>query len=202
MKAPGVTVRPIRQMTGQREFCELFFDNVEIPVENRIGAENAGWHIAQSTLSAERGLLIYDLAERMAQAYEEAWDDIRRQPAPWWTDDELRRAFVAHYEDLQAVRLLIRRMMNELEENPEAGASSLPSFIKIQWSELLRRHTDLWLRIGGIETQVWAPCYRSAGHITGNRMQDFMASYAWTIAGGANEIIKNVIAERVLGLPK
>lgn len=202
MKSPGVTVRRIKQMTGQSEFCELFFDNVEIPAENLIGAENAGWTIAQSTLSAERGLLIFDLAERMAAALERELTAARRGEAHWWSDDEARRAFVSHYSDLQALRLLIQRMLKELEENPETGASSLPSLIKIQWSELLRRYTDLWLRIDGLDAQKWAPCYTGGGHVTGNRMQDFMASYAWTIAGGASEIIKTLIAERVLGLPR
>lgn len=202
MKAPGVTTRRIKQVTGQSEFCELFLDNVEVPAENLIGAENDGWAIAQSTLSAERGLIIFDLAERMASAFEAELAKVRAGEAPWWRDDELRRLFVSHYAALQALRMLIQRMTNDLEANPEAGASSLPSLIKIQWSELLRRHTEFWLRVEGLHGQMERPCYTGGGHVTGNRMQDFMASYAWTIAGGANEIIKNLIAERVLGLPR
>lgn len=202
MKAPGVTVRRIRQMTGQSEFCELFFDNVEIPVANLIGAENSGWMIAQSTLSAERGLIVFDLAERMHDAFEREIASAKTAPPPWWSDIELRRTFVAQYAELQSLRALIRRMLHELDHNAEAGASSLPLLIKIKWSELLRRHTDFWLAAGGLHAQKYAPPLTGAGHVTGNRMQDFMWSYSWTIAGGANEIIKTLIAERVLGLPR
>jgi alkylation response protein AidB-like acyl-CoA dehydrogenase len=198
MKSPGLTVRRIQQMTGQSEFCELFFDNVEIPAENLVGAENAGWTIAQSTLSAERGLIIFDLAERMHAAFTR---ELAAKPH-WWADDELRRTFVAHYGELQSLRQLIRRMLGELEENSETGASSLPPLIKIKWSELLRRHTDFWLAAEGLQTHEYAPPLTGGGHVTGNRLQDFMWSYSWTIAGGANEIIKTLIAERVLGLPR
>ncbi|MGE0742390.1 MAG: acyl-CoA dehydrogenase family protein [Hyphomonadaceae bacterium] len=202
MKSPGLTVRRIKQMTGQAEFCELFFDNVEIPQENLIGAENAGWAIAQSTLSAERGLLVFDLAERMHDAFEREIASIRRELPSWWGDDELRRTFVAHYGELQSLRLMIQRMLSELDENAETQASSLPSLIKIQWSELLRRHTDFWLKVGGLTAHKYAPPLTGGGHVTGNRLQDFLWSYSWTIAGGANEIIKTLIAERVLGLPR
>ncbi|MGD9980127.1 MAG: acyl-CoA dehydrogenase family protein [Hyphomonadaceae bacterium] len=202
MKAPGVTVRRIKQMTGQAEFCELFFDNVEIPAENLIGAENAGWAIAQSTLSAERGLIVFDLAERMHDAFTREIAAARQSRPAWWADDQLRRTFVAHHAELQSLRALIRRMLRELEENAETGASALPPLIKIKWSELLRRHTDFWLAAGGLQAQKHAPLLTGGGQITGNRMQDFMCSYAWTIAGGANEIIKTLIAERVLGLPR
>jgi alkylation response protein AidB-like acyl-CoA dehydrogenase len=202
MKAPGVTVRRIKQMTGQAEFCELFLDDVEIPAENLIGLENSGWMIAQSTLSAERGLLTFELAERAHDAFQREFAAIRKAQPAWWGDDELRRMFVGQYGELQALREMIRRMMRELEENAETQNSSLPPLIKIQWSELLRRHTDFWLKAGGLGAQTYAPPLSGVGHVTGNRLQDFLWSYSWTIAGGANEIIKTLIAERVLGLPR
>jgi alkylation response protein AidB-like acyl-CoA dehydrogenase len=88
MKAPGVTVRPIRQATGQAEFCEIFLDNVEIPVADLIGEENAGWAIAQSTLSAERGLIIFELSERMARTLDADLAEAKRTDAAWLKDDE------------------------------------------------------------------------------------------------------------------
>src|SRR5439155_12246084 len=63
MKSPGVEVRPIKQITGDEEFAELFLDNVEIPVENRVGEENQGWRVAQTTLASERGLTLVELTE-------------------------------------------------------------------------------------------------------------------------------------------
>lgn len=202
MKAPGVTVRPIRQATGQSEFCEIFLDNVEIPVEDLIGAENAGWTIAQSTLSAERGLIIFEHSERMARAFERDLDEVRAGRAAWFEDDQFRREFMECWAQMNGLRLLIRRMLGDVETNPEIASSSMPSFIKIQFSELLRRYTDLRVRIEGLDAQRQHPIIAGGGHQTGNRMYDFLLSYAWTIAGGANEIIKTVIAERTLGLPR
>ncbi|HET6970638.1 MAG TPA: acyl-CoA dehydrogenase family protein [Phenylobacterium sp.] len=202
MTSPGVTVRPIRQPTGAAEFCEIFLDNVEIPVANRIGEENQGWLIAQSTLSAERGLIIFELAERMARAFEADLAEARAGRADWFRDDQFRREYMAAYGQMVGLRLMIRRMMGEMEVNAEIGASTMPSLIKIQFSELLRRYTDLQLRIGGLEAQKQRPNILGGGLQTGNRMYDFLMSYAWTIAGGANEIIKTVVAERMLGLPR
>lgn len=202
MKSKGVTVRPIRQATGQAEFCEIFLDNVEIPVENLIGAENKGWLIAQSTLSAERGLIIFEHSERMAHAFARDLAEAREGRADWFKDDQFRREYMRAYGEMIGLRLLIRQMLRDIEANPEIGASSVPSFIKIHYSELLRRYTNFRLRVEGLDAQGAAPMISGGGHQTGNRMYDFLWSYAWTIAGGANEIIKNVIAERGLGLPR
>jgi len=202
MKSPGVTVRPIRQATGQAEFCEIFLDDVEIPAENLIGAENQGWLIAQSTLSAERGLIIFEHSERMARALERDLAAVREGSESWFADDQFRRDFMRAYAEMTGLRLLIRRMLEEIEANPEMGGSSTPPLVKIQCSELLRRYTDLRLHIEGLKAQRLEPVIKGGGHQTGNRMFDFLWSYAWTIAGGANEIIKTVIAERTLGLPR
>ncbi len=202
MKSPGVTVRPIRQATGQAEFCEIFLDDVEIPAENLIGAENQGWLIAQSTLSAERGLIVFEHSERMARALERDLASVREGRESWFADDQFRRDYMRAFAEMTGLRLLIRRMLEEIEANPEMGAATTPPLVKIQFSELLRSYTELRLRIEGLAAQRLEPVIKGAGHQTGNRMFDFLWSYAWTIAGGANEIIKTVIAERALGLPR
>jgi alkylation response protein AidB-like acyl-CoA dehydrogenase len=202
MKSPGVMVRPIRQATGQAEFCEIFLDDVVIPAENLIGAENQGWLIAQSTLSAERGLIVFELSERMARAFENDLKAAREGRESWWQDDQFRREFMRAYAEMNGLRLMIRNMLEEIEANPEMGAATTPPLVKIQFSELLRRYTDLRLRIEGLKAQRLEPVLKGGGQQTGNRMFDFLWSYAWTIAGGANEIIKTVIAERGLGLPR
>lgn len=202
MKTPGVTVRPIRQPTGQAEFCEIFFDNVEIPVENLIGQENQGWMIAQSTLSAERGLIIFEYSERMAHALARDLEAVADGRASWFEDDQFRREFMKAYAEMNGLRLLIRDMMTDVETHGEISDPNKPSLIKIQFSELLRRYTDLRLKIEGVEAQKVQPNILGGGLQTGNRMYDFLFSYSWTIAGGANEVIKNIIAERALGLPR
>lgn len=202
MRSPGVTVRPIKQATGQSEFAEIFLDDVEIPAENLIGEQNAGWLIAQSTLSAERGLIIFEYAERMEKALKADLAEALSAKQSWWTDDQHRREFMRAYAEMRGLQLLIRRMLAEIESESQMGGSNTPALVKIQFSELLRRYTDLRLRIEGLDAQKRAPVINGGGLQTGNRMYDFLMSYAWTIAGGANEIIKNVIAERVLGLPR
>jgi alkylation response protein AidB-like acyl-CoA dehydrogenase len=202
MKAPGVTVRPIRQATGQAEFCEIFLDNVEIPVADLIGEENAGWAIAQSTLSAERGLIIFELSERMARTLDADLAEAKRTDAAWLKDDEARRAFTRAYNDMVALRLMIRALMQEIETDPHMGSTTMPTYIKVHFSELLRRYTEFRLKLGGLAGQLRQPIVLGGGHQTGNVMHDFLLSYAWTISGGANEILKTMIAERALGLPR
>jgi alkylation response protein AidB-like acyl-CoA dehydrogenase len=158
--------------------------------------------IAQSTLSAERGLIIFEHSERMARAFERDLQQVREGKGAWFDDDQHRREFMACWAQMNGLRLMIRKMMTEMADNPEIASSSMPSFIKIQFSELLRRYTDFRVRIEGLDAQKLHPNILGGGHQTGNRMYDFLLSYAWTIAGGANEIIKTVIAERTLGLPR
>ena len=202
MKAPGVTVRPIRQATGQAEFCEVFLDNVEIPVADLIGEENAGWTIAQSTLSAERGLIIFELSERMARTLDADLAEAKQVNADWLADDQLRREFTKSYSDMIALRLMIRTMMEEVEAVPHMASPTMPTYIKVHFSELLRRYTGFRLRLAGLSGQAKVPIVFGGGHQTGNVMHDFVLSYAWTISGGTNEILKTVIAERALGLPR
>lgn len=200
MDSPGVDIRPIRQANGNAEFCEIFLDNVEIPVANRIGAENQGWQIAQSTLSAERGLIIFELSERMHHFFEAMLARARAGQAHWHEDDELRREFMRAYTEMQALRAMIRKMQRTLERTGEMG--SMPSYIKILYSELLQRFTDLLVRIDGLPAQVARPGLICGVYPTGNPLYDFISSWIWTISGGANEIIKNIIAERLIGLPR
>lgn len=199
-KSPGVDIRPIRQANGNAEFAEIFLDNVEIPVANRLGEENQGWQIAQSTLSAERGLIIFELAERTNHFFEDMLRKAGAEPAAWFEDDESRRRFVQSYTELQALRAMIRRMLAEIEQTGHLG--TMPSYIKIQYSELLQRFTDFMVGLEGMAGQVFRPGLICGVYPTGNPLYDYISSWAWTISGGANEVIKNVIAERLLGLPR
>jgi alkylation response protein AidB-like acyl-CoA dehydrogenase len=202
MKSSGVSVRPIRQATGKAEFAEIFLDDVVIPIQNRIGKENEGWTIAQSTLSTERGLLIFEHSERLALALERDLEAVRKGETNWYDDDEFRRAYVRAVAEVSGLRAMVRKMLTDIEANPEMGGAVMPPLIKVHYSELLRRYTQLQLRIEGLSAQRRSPIPLGGGYVTGNRMYDFLWSYAWTIAGGSNEIIRSIIAERILGLPR
>jgi alkylation response protein AidB-like acyl-CoA dehydrogenase len=200
MRSPGIQRRPIRQATGDEEFGALFLDNVEIPLENLIGAENDGWRIAQSTLSAERGLLIFDMAERMAGAI--ARDISGAGALAWWHDQELRRECMRIYGAMQGVRELIREMLEQIEADPHTVNSQLPPIVKISFSELLQRYNGWRMACAGLTSLLEQPRILGGGFHTGDVTMDFLETFALTISGGTNEVLRNVIAERTLGLPR
>jgi len=202
MDTPGLIRRPIRQINGDAEFCEVFLDDVEIPAENLVGCENEGWAIAQSTLSAERGLIIVDQAQRMQFVLEGVLAEARAGRLPWWDDAELRREFLRLYARALAVRSLVDRMIDEIVNDPHMGASPTPTLVKLTYSELLRRYTSFVLKRDGMAAQVTRPKALGAGKLTDNPMDDYLSAYSWTISGGSNEVLKNILAERVLGLPR
>jgi alkylation response protein AidB-like acyl-CoA dehydrogenase len=200
MKSPGIEVRRIKQANHNDEFAEIFFDDVEVPVANRLGEENQGWQIAQSTLAAERGMIIFELSERTNYFFQNILNEVGANPTGWFQDDELRRRFVHCYTELQGLRSMIRKMLAEVEATGELG--TLPSYIKILYGEFLQRFTDLLLQIEGMPGQVFRPGLICGGYPTGNALYDYISSWIWTISGGTNEVLKNVIAERLIGLPR
>lgn len=201
MSTPGITLRPILQANGQAEFNEMFLDNVEIPTENLIGQEGDGWRIAQSALSAERGLMIFELSERLRCFMRDLTVEARAG-ALWWRDDQYRREFVKAYMDMEALRLMIRAMLHQSSGQTEMSGLYAPIFVKLHYAQLLQRFGDLMVRVHGLQGQELRPDIATNGSPGGNWMFDYMTSWVWTISGGTNEIIRNIISERVLGLPR
>jgi alkylation response protein AidB-like acyl-CoA dehydrogenase len=196
MRAPGVDVRPIAQANGEREFNEVFLDDVFIPDESLIGAEGEGWRIAQETLAAERGVIIFELAERMRLVMDRKLSEARTQRPPWWRDDGLRREFITLYAEMRAVQRMIRLGMEG------KGGDFIAATVKVTYAEVLQRYTDWVVRTQGLSAQFAAPLALGTGRHGEMPMPDYVSSYIWTISGGANEILKNVIAERALDLPR
>lgn len=197
MKAPGVTVRPIHQIQGDEEFAEIFLDNVEIPVSERVGDEGNGWAVAQATLSSERGLTLMELGYRMRGALGRIADLITTVARH--DDDGVSRDFGALTGQVEAVCALadqfLENRMNGLELIGDA------SVVKNAYSRALRAYSALGVRLGGMAAQYRTPI--TYGDLnSGNWMADFMNSYAWTIAGGSEEVQRNIIAERMLGMPR
>jgi alkylation response protein AidB-like acyl-CoA dehydrogenase len=203
LQTPGVSLRPIKQMTGASHFNEIFLDDVKIPAENLIGPENGGWAVAQSTLSSERGLSVLELAERMREGFKLLLDDARWARgdgnAPY-EDDEIRRRLVDVHARIEALRLLVNQQLTSVLKGEAAGVE--PSIIKLYYSDLLRDFTELGVAIGGIDAQYLQAVLMGGANETGYWMQDYLYSWAWTISGGSSEIQRNIIAERGLGLPR
>lgn len=203
LESPGVTRRPIKMMTGEAHFNEIFLDEVEIPAENLISAENEGWRVAQSTLSSERGLTILELTERMRVAFSLLLKDAQNEsPAGGRLidDDEIRRQLVDIHTRIEALRVLVNNMLTRVMRH--GGLGTEPSIIKVYYSELLKDFTELGVRMGGVNSQYVQPLLMGGGYETGDWLHDHLYSWSWSIAGGSNEIQRNIIAERALGLPR
>lgn len=200
MDTPGLDVRPIEQIDGHRDFSELFLTDVRVPVANLVGAENDGWKVAQATLASERGVLAFEAAERRRHLMENYYRAARAVNAEWLDDDELRRQFMTLLGDLQASRRLIRDLLRDHENGaPHASTAMASARIKLFQTTVIQKIGDLVVRIEGLDGHVrqnFHAQHRFAG------MFDFLNSYAWTISGGTNEIMRNLISERGLGLPR
>ena len=188
MRAPGVTVRPLRQLTGSAEFSETFFDNVVVPRENLIGAEHDGWKVATTTLAHERGTA-FSFKEQVLQRIcaDELAELLRaRQLA---ADPVLRQRFAARFIEVEIMRLHNCRTMTRLARGELPGAES--SIVKLFWADLTQELTALAFDALGPAAQ------------TAERWQQrLLWSRCASIAGGTNEIQRNIIATRVLGLPR
>lgn len=197
MKAKGVEVRPINQIQGDQEFCEMFLDEVEVPVSERVGEEGAGWAVAQATLSSERGLTLMELTYKLRGALRRIAELIHKNGLE--EDRGVLRDFgqlVARSDSACAIadQFLLNRI-NGIERVGDA------SIVKNTYSRVLREYSLLGTRLGGIDEQYRAPI--TYGDLTtGNWMADFMNSYAWTIAGGSEEVQRNIISERMLEMQR
>ena len=199
MRSPGVEVRPIRQITGDEEFAEIFLTGVRIPVANRLGEENAGWRIAQTTLNSERGLTILELSERLSRSRWRLLEAMNCSDNGMVEDDQLRREAVDVFTKIEALSALVKELMAKLVAGKDLGG--LASMIKLFYAQTLREYTALGQRCS-LAAQLDQPFTLGGGHETGNWSFDYMNSFMWTIAGGSNEIQRNIISERVLGMPR
>jgi alkylation response protein AidB-like acyl-CoA dehydrogenase len=204
LDSPGVLVRPIRQITGEEHFCEIFLTDVEIPVANLVGAENDGWRVAQATLTSERGTTMIELAERLASGLrrllgEAAAAGPRGWPQPT-ADTVLGDRLARLAREVEALRLLARQVITRSGAELSAGAHA--SVVKLYYSELLQRLTALGMELAGLDGQRAVRRPLSSGWESGAWLLDHIGSWEWTIPGGTSEIQRNIIAERALGLPR
>jgi alkylation response protein AidB-like acyl-CoA dehydrogenase len=190
MHAPGVEVRPLRQITGEAEFNEIFFTEVEVPRENVVGQIGDGWDVAMTTLLHERGTLgfaltgVLDVAVRklIALARERGADDPR-----------LLDRVAQEWIELQALKFTNYRALTQLMNTGIPGPEG--SVSKLHWSESNQRLTKLALELLGEEAQV-------VSGDDGDWQYQQLRSRGNTIEAGTSEILRNIIAERVLGLPR
>ena len=197
LDAEGVTVRPIEQLNGLPGFAEIFFDDVRVPAFNLLGEEGAGWQIAMATAGFERGLMLRSPARfqqatrRLVSLYREHSTDI--------LDPSVEDDVVRCYMDAEAYALSTYQTASRLVKGGSIGPEA--SCNKIFWSELDLRIHDTAMRILGPRGEVEPETPALADEL-GTWLDGFLFAQSGPIYAGTNEIQRNIIAERVLGMPR
>ena len=193
LDSPGITVRPIRAINGTDHFAEIFFDDVEVPAENLIGGEGKGWNVAMATAGFERGLLLRSPAryQRSAQKLAQLYQRNRAQAD---RDPSIRDAVLRAWMGAEAYTLSSYHTVGRLHKGARIGAEA--STNKLAWSELDILIHDTAMRILGQRAEVLDDGEANEW------LEGFLFAQAGPIYAGSNEIQRNIIAQRMLGLPK
>jgi len=209
MRQPGVEVRPLKQITGSALFSEVFFTNARAERSDLIGRLNQGWEIAQTTLGYERGANSLGRVTRYMTAFNalvKAAKELRRGGRPVIEDPAVRAKLGRVFAELEVQRYAALRVLSALQKGEPISAAS--SITKLSYTEFEKRYFEIALEILGPWGQLMAPpddiveeVSTSSGE-PGTFATAFLWSRAGTIYSGSSEIQKNVIGERVLGLPK
>jgi alkylation response protein AidB-like acyl-CoA dehydrogenase len=202
MDAPGIDIRPIKTLAGNADFCEVFYDNVRIPLANVVGKVNDGWRVAMATLSFERGTAFMSEQVRQSARMEELIATARSVPGPNGKaraidDDELARRLALARAEVEAMRAMTYRSLSLAARTGMPGAEA--SMIRLFFSELIQRIDRLAMDVIGAAGVV---DFNANGSSRNEWGEDYLTGLSQTIGGGTKEIQRNIIGERVLGLPR
>ncbi len=202
MKSPGISIRPLRQISGENEFNETFFDDVEVPAENIVGEINGGWTIAMTTLAFERGP--EDALARQVR-FKQELDRLlvtlsaqKRGTGKAIDDPVLRQQLAKSIIEVEVMRLNATRAFSKYMSGDDRGSDA--SMIKLYWSHAAQRLYETALdALGPI-----APLAGNdpAAAASGRFQLSWLQSKAFSIYSGSSEVQRNIIGERVLGLPR
>ncbi|MEY2405671.1 MAG: hypothetical protein QOG39_587 [Acidimicrobiaceae bacterium] len=199
MHAPGVEVRPLVQITGHPEFNEIFFTDVQVPKENALGGVGDGWQVAMTTLLHERGTLGFALTAALERQLRNLLR-LAKLPTPDGRvpadDPVVRDQLAQEWIDLQALRFTNYRSLTALQKTGVPGPEG--SVAKLHWSETNQRLTKLALSLQGLSSQL----DDEGGVWDGYWQYQQLRSRGNTIEAGTSEVLRNIIAERVVGLPR
>jgi alkylation response protein AidB-like acyl-CoA dehydrogenase len=197
LNTPGITVRPIPQLDGLPGFAEIFFDNVEVGIENRLGDEGAGWSVAMATAGFERGLMLrsparfQETARRLVELYLE-------NQAAADSDPAVRDAVMRAYMQAESYCLTTYQTACRLNKGGKIGAES--STNKIFWSELDQNMHATAMSILGARAELLPHAPDAQG--VGSWLDGWLFAQSGPIYAGTNEVQRNIIAERMLGMPR
>ena len=200
MDTPGIDVRPLRTMEGSTEFCEVFFDDVRVPVANRVGAENDGWRVAMVTLSFERGTaFVADVIKSMelVRSLKEFAQHVTSKGATRWEDAALRLEIGKCAAELDALWALTKRNISQAQRTGLVGVGG--NVFKVAWTDLRHHLGDVAMRV---LDRASLSIDDVAGLANGEHVSGRFFALSMSIAAGTSQVNRNVIGERVLGLPK
>jgi alkylation response protein AidB-like acyl-CoA dehydrogenase len=190
MKGPGIDVRPLVQMTGDSEFNEVFLTDVFVPAEHVVGTEGQGWSVAGSTLAHERGTNFPFKEQVVHETYlARLFDEARANGS--LGDPVVADALAQSYIDLQVLRLHNLRTLTRLGRGEEPGPES--SWVKLMWTTMTQHLSETGLAVSGRDP---------TASLAGPWARQWLWSRAASIAGGTSEIQRDIIAGRLLGLPR
>ena len=196
MKTPGVEVRPLRMMSGESVFNKLFFTDVRIPATNVLGEIDQGWGVALTALMNERANLgagLYAMFRRTVDALVEHTKNMQRGGQPLSNDSSVRQKLAQMHVELETFRLNNLRALSRLMKTGMPGPEA--SIQKLYWSEYNQRLCQLAMEILGPQAQL-------DGFDGGRWAYNYLRARGNTIEAGTSEVQRNVIAQRVLGLPR
>ena len=193
LNSPGITRRPIRQLHGETGFAELFFDEVRVPIENRLAGEGEGWNVAMATAGFERGLMLRSPGRFQATARRlvELYRRHEGEAAP-----AAREAVLTAWMGAQAYAYNTYAVAAKIMAGGKIGAEA--SLNKIFWSELDRAMHRTAMQLLGAAAEL--------KHFADGRINQWLEGYIFSLSGpiyaGSNEVQRNITAERLLGLPR
>ncbi|NMP23312.1 acyl-CoA dehydrogenase family protein [Sulfobacillus harzensis] len=200
MHQPGVKVEPLVQLTGEAHFNSVTFDGARTPRENVVGPVNDGWRVANTILSFERGTTIIGRHAHYLREFETLLNAARQslgENGPLARDSHYRQRLMQLWSEIEILRLHGYQVITQLQKRSRLGPEA--SMLKLYYSEMHKRLGELAMEVLGGAMPYVEGLESLAG---GSLHRAFLWSRAETIFAGTSEIQKNVIAERVLGLPK
>jgi len=213
MRQDGVEVRGITQPDGTAEFCEVFFDNARCPKDNVVGGVNNGWKVANSTLAFERGMSATTGYRRFEEEYKLMVADATANGTIHQAG--IRQRLMEYYTKIQILRINgLRSLANTLAGVKDPSMAALGATNKMFWTEMHKAAMELALDIKGASSMLvdtnsaagsWPGTSRDKardGYPVSPMMSAFFFSRSETIWGGTSQIQRNIVGERVLGLPK
>jgi alkylation response protein AidB-like acyl-CoA dehydrogenase len=200
MRSEGIEIQPLRTIGGTSEFSQVFYDGVRVPVENRVGEENDGWRVAMVTFSFERGTAFVGELVRSAELIRRLGvlaQKLPRDGGTVWDDAGVRRELGRLAADFDALYALTKRNVSEAARSGVPGVGG--SVFKLHYTEVRHRLGDLALRILDRAGLTLADLDDIE---VGDHARMWIHALSMSIAAGTSQIQRNIVGERILGLPK